>query len=73
MDDFGNAIAVDISGNAYVTGTTESANFPTANAFQSNLLGTMDSFVTKVNSAGDTLVYSSYLGGSWRRQRSERG
>ena len=64
MDDFGNGIAVDASGNAYVAGTTESANFPIANAFQSNLIGTMDSFVTKVNSAGDTLVYSSYLGGS---------
>jgi hypothetical protein len=63
-NDSGNGIAVDISDNAYVTGTTESANFPTANAFQSNLLGTMDSFVTRVNSAGDTLVYSSYLGGS---------
>jgi hypothetical protein len=64
MDDFGNGIAVDISANAYVTGTTESANFPIANAFQSNLIGTRDSFVTKVNSAGDTLAYSSYLGGS---------
>jgi hypothetical protein len=64
MDDFGNGIAVDISDNAYVTGTTESANFPMANAFQSNLLGTRDSFVTKVNSAGDTLAYSTYLGGN---------
>ncbi|MGD8695231.1 MAG: SBBP repeat-containing protein, partial [Syntrophobacterales bacterium] len=63
-NDFGNSIAVDISANAYVTGTTESANFPIANAFQSNLIGTRDSFVTKVNSAGDTLAYSSYLGGS---------
>jgi hypothetical protein len=63
-NDLGNGIAVDISGNAYVTGTTESANFPIANAFQANLLGTKDSFVTKVNAAGDTLVYSSYLGGT---------
>jgi hypothetical protein len=63
-DDRGNSIAVDISGNAYITGTTESANFPVANAFQDDLLGPMDSYVTKVNAAGDTLVYSSYLGGS---------
>jgi hypothetical protein len=64
MDDFGNSIAVDISGNAYVTGTTVSDNFPTESAFQANRGGLQDSFVTKVNAAGDTLVYSSYLGGS---------
>jgi hypothetical protein len=64
MDDFGNSIGVDSSGNAYVTGTTESTDFPVANAFQPDLLGPRDSYVTKVNSAGDTVVYSSYLGGS---------
>jgi hypothetical protein len=64
VDDFGNSIAVDISGNAYVTGRTKSTNFPVANAFQGDLLGPQDSYVAKVNAAGDTLVYSSYLGGS---------
>ena len=64
MEDFGNGIAVDVSGNAYVTGTTESDNFPTENAFQADRGGLKDGFVTKVNAAGDTLVYSSYLGGS---------
>jgi preprotein translocase subunit SecG len=64
MDDFGSSIAVDISGNAHVTGTTVSDNFPTENAFQADRGGLQDSFVTKVNAAGDTLIYSSYLGGN---------
>ena len=60
-------LAVDTSGNAYVTGDTESTNFPTANAFQSTNGGTsifQDAFVTKVNAAGTALVYSTYLGGT---------
>ena len=64
MDDLGNSIAVDISGNAYVTGTTVSDNFPTENAFQANRHGGKDGFITKVDNAGSTLVYSSYLGGT---------
>jgi hypothetical protein len=64
MDDSGNSIAVDISGNAYIAGTTESNNFPVSNAFQANLGGGTDGFITKVDAAGDTLVYSSYLGGN---------
>jgi len=64
MDDFGSSIAVDVYGNAYVTGTTESDNFPTKNAFQANRAGLKDGFVTKVDAGGITLVYSSYLGGN---------
>jgi hypothetical protein len=63
MDDFGNSIAVDISGNAYIAGTSESDDFPTKDAFQANRAGLKDAFITKVNSAGNKLVYSSYLGG----------
>jgi hypothetical protein len=59
----GHGIAVDVSGNAYVTGQTSSANFPTANAFQSASGGTGDAFVTKLSPAG-VLAYSTYLGGS---------
>jgi hypothetical protein len=62
--DFGRAIAVDAEGNAYVTGITESANFPTVNAFQSTYGGDGDTFVTKFDPAGSALVYSTYLGGS---------
>ena len=65
-NDIGTGIAVDASGNAYVTGSTSSLNFPTANPLQAaNGGGTgNDAFVTKLNAAGNALVYSTYLGGS---------
>ncbi|MBU4231912.1 MAG: SBBP repeat-containing protein [Desulfobacterales bacterium] len=59
----GHGIAVDGDGNAYVTGFTNSTRFPKVNAFQAALQGTSDAFVSKINSAGNALVYSSYLGG----------
>jgi beta-propeller repeat-containing protein len=63
--DIGNRIAVDGSGNAYVTGETSSANFPTASPIQGSYGGGLDdAFVTKIDAAGSTLVYSTYLGGS---------
>src|SRR5205085_10726396 len=63
--DLGNGIAVDSSGNAYVTGQTASTNFPTANAIQSNKAGTTtNAYVTKLNASGSALIYSTYLGGS---------
>ncbi|MEK6282886.1 MAG: SBBP repeat-containing protein [Acidobacteriota bacterium] len=61
--DTGNGIAVDSFGNAYVTGETESLNFPTANAIQSGYGGSFDVFVTKINTAGSARVYSTFLGG----------
>ena len=58
-------IAVDASGNAYVTGFTDSTNFPTtAGAFQTSLGGNQNAFVTKVNATGSALIYSTYLGGN---------
>jgi hypothetical protein len=59
-------IAVDALGNAYVTGTTSSTNFPTTiGAFQTTFGGGgLDAFVTKINPTGSGLVYSTYLGGS---------
>lgn len=62
--DFGQMIAIDGSGNAYVTGWTYSTNFPTSGAYQSSNGGGQDVFVTKLNSGGTTLVYSTYIGGS---------
>ncbi len=60
--DSGNAIAVG-GGNAYVIGNTASTNFPTAGPLQS-FGGVQDAFVTKLNPAGNALVYSTYLGGA---------
>ena len=64
--DSGTGIAVDSAGNAYVTGTTVSTDFPTAGAvFQPAYGGgNADSFVAKFDPTGATLVYSSYLGGT---------
>ena len=62
--DQGNAIAVDIPGNAYVTGETDSADFPgtAGSPIQNALGGGQDAFVTKVNALGNALSYSTYLG-----------
>ncbi|HYK92147.1 MAG TPA: SBBP repeat-containing protein [Acidobacteriota bacterium] len=55
-------VAVDSAGNAYVTGTTASTDFPTLNALQPTLKN-FDAFVSKFNATG-SMVYSTYLGGS---------
>jgi hypothetical protein len=72
----GNGIAVDSSGNAYLTGSTASGyspsggNFPTASQIPvaclggCGTLGNYDAFVTKINATGSALVYSSLFGGS---------
>ena len=60
-----NGIAADTNGNAYVTGVTNSANFPvTAGTVQTFYGGFQDAFVAKINPTGSALVYSTYLGGS---------
>ncbi len=66
-NDQGLGIAVDATGNAYVTGSTCCATgFPTTpGAFQPNFGGGLyDAFVAKLNPTGSALVYSTYLGGS---------
>jgi len=63
-DDEGYGVALDGSGNAYVTGLTSSPNFPTtATAAQGYFGGYYDAFVTELSPSG-SLVYSTYLGGS---------
>src|SRR5208337_649907 len=63
VDDFGASIAVDSGGNAYVTGETNSTDFPTMNPLQPANAGYRNVFVSKINPSGSALVYSTYLGG----------
>lgn len=58
------AIAIDANGNVYVTGYTDSGDFPTVNAVQSTYAGNGDVYVTKLNALGNSLFYSTYLGGN---------
>jgi hypothetical protein len=63
--DLGYAIALDASGHAYITGFTQSTDFPTtAGAFQTVLEANTAAFVTELNSTGSALLYSTYLGGN---------
>jgi hypothetical protein len=57
-------LAVDNAGNAYVTGSTNSTDFPTVNPMQANPVGGTHAYVAKLNPAGSKLIYSTYLGGS---------
>ena len=57
-------IALDGGGAAYITGATQSANFPTAAALQATLAGSADAFLTKLVADGTSLSYSTYLGGA---------
>jgi len=62
-NDSGQGIAVDKSGNAYVTGVTSSTNFPTTSgAFSTHSIGPQEAFIAKFGTAGQVL-YSTYLGG----------
>lgn len=62
----GYSIAVDRVGNAYVSGVTTSSDFPTTwGAFDTSYTGRYgDAFVIKLNTAGTTLLYGTFLGGS---------
>lgn len=71
--EFGSGIAVDQSGAAYVTGCTESSDFPIRNAYDSSFNGPVhsagvhtcsDAFIAKLNPEGNDLEYSTFVGGS---------
>ncbi len=62
--DQGNAITVDSSGSAYITGDTSSTNFPVLNAYQATSHGQQDAFIAKLSPAGNSLIFSTYVGGS---------
>jgi hypothetical protein len=61
-EDDGHGVAIDGSGNAYITGQTKSTNFPTKNSFQAAYKAGFDVFVTELSPTG-TLIYSTYVGG----------
>src|SRR5207244_3103307 len=66
-DDYGNAVALDSAGNAYVAGSTTQGAFQTAlggSGGSSGMGGSTDAFVSQLNPAGSALSFSSYLGGS---------
>jgi hypothetical protein len=55
--------AVGSQGSVYITGFTRSLDFPVTNAIQATFVGTQYAFVTRLSSAGDRIIYSTYLGG----------
>ncbi|MFX1511086.1 MAG: SBBP repeat-containing protein [Promethearchaeota archaeon] len=59
-------IAIDTDNNCYITGSTASTDFPTHNAIQDSINSTnmQDMFVTKLNTTGNGLVFSTYFGGT---------
>jgi hypothetical protein len=74
-NDAANGIAVDAAGNAYITGSTSSTNFPIVNplAFQlvgsinpllDQIVGTNSAFVAEIGAGGSPLIFSTYLGGN---------
>jgi PKD repeat protein len=59
-----NDLAVDAAGAVFVTGVTQSTNFPRVNPAQSTIKGTVSSFITKINPSGTAVEYSTYWGGT---------
>ncbi|HEY3244974.1 MAG TPA: SBBP repeat-containing protein, partial [Phycisphaerae bacterium] len=65
--DYGYGIALDGQNNVYIAGITQSSNYPvSAGAYDSSYNGAEDAFVTKLDSSGSVLLYSTYLGGTGR-------
>ncbi len=62
-DEYAGGIAVDDSNRVFITGNTNSTNFPDLNAFQSENAGDNDVIVVRINAALDQLDYSTFLGG----------
>ncbi len=64
-NDYAYSLALDSEDNAYITGNTESSDFPTTNgAYDQSQNGANDVFVCKLNADGSNLIYSTFIGGS---------
>ncbi|MFW9768468.1 MAG: SBBP repeat-containing protein [Candidatus Thorarchaeota archaeon] len=63
-DDLGGQIHIDESGNVIVTGSTSSSNFPTLNGYDLTHNGAREAFALKISPTFETLIFSTYLGGS---------
>lgn len=63
-DDESYGISIDAKGSAYLTGVTDSLDFPQLKAYQNNKNGASDAFVAKLNPTGADLAYSTYFGGA---------
>jgi hypothetical protein len=62
-EDEGWAIALDAAGSVFVAGMTQSSDFPTTNALQAVYQGSSDLFLTQLNPNGQSLAFSTFLGG----------
>ena len=62
--DYGYGITVDSNLTAFITGYTQSGDFPITNAYQTTMAGVVDAYVTRIAADGSCLLYSTYLGGA---------
>jgi len=62
-DDIPNTVGVDLNGNIFLAGETNSANYPTQSGVSSLINGKKDAFITKLSADGSKIFYSTYLGG----------
>ena len=63
-NDIGYGVANDPTGNSYITGRTQSNDFPTTpGAYDTSINGIPDAFVIKLNHTGSTIIYSTFIGG----------
>ncbi|MDH5646250.1 MAG: SBBP repeat-containing protein, partial [Candidatus Heimdallarchaeota archaeon] len=66
LNDIAMSIQLDSENNVYITGYTESPNYPVVNAYDSTYNGGItDVFISKLNSSGSSLLYSTFIGGSF--------
>lgn len=68
--DWPQSLILDATGDVYISGITDSANFPVLLPYQASLKGIFDAFITKINSAGTRILFSTYLGGSASEENS---